>query len=81
MMKMTSTQERQRRSYPPPHFSFDYKTVAQYVLSIWHVLPTCLKASHMSYSGKSLIYHFALTEFFSALRHKGLWYRSSLEPP
>ena len=25
---MTSTQERQRRSSPPPYFSFDYKTVA-----------------------------------------------------
>ena len=26
---MTSTQERQRKSSLPPHFSFDYKTVAQ----------------------------------------------------
>ena len=78
-MKMTSTQERQRRSYPPPHFSFDYQTVAQCVLSIWHFLPACLKASHMSYSGKSLVYHFVLTEF-SPLRHKGLWYRSPSEP-
>ena len=26
---MTSTQERQRSSFPPPHFSFDYKTVAR----------------------------------------------------
>ena len=27
----------------------------------------------------SLIYHFALPEFFSAMRHKGLWNLSSLE--
>jgi len=26
---MTSTQERQRKSSPPPHLSFDYKTVTQ----------------------------------------------------
>ena len=25
---MMSTQERQRSSFPPPHFSFDYKPVA-----------------------------------------------------
>ena len=27
-----------------------------------------------------LIYHFAHTEFFSALKHKGLWWQSSSEP-
>ena len=26
---MTSIQEKQRSSSPPPHFSFDYETVAQ----------------------------------------------------
>ena len=35
-----------------------------------------------SYSNKSLlIYQFALAELVSALRHKGLWYQSSSEPP
>ena len=39
---MTSTQERQRHSSSPLHFSFDYKTVAQKVLGAQHLLPTHL---------------------------------------
>ena len=79
---VTSTQERQRRSFPPPHFSFDYEIVVHKILGhdISHP-PSC-----KSHRRPILINHFLFTSLLwlnSSLQwaNKGLWYQSSLEFP
>ena len=48
------------KDFSAPNFSFDHKTVAQWVPGHSILLPLCLLASQASYSHKSfLIYHFA----------------------
>ena len=44
-------------------------------------LPTHLQTAQVSYSNESVLITLPLDEIFSVLRHKGLWYWSSLEPP
>ena len=75
---MVSTQERQKRSSPPPLSSSDYKSVTHWVSETAQYLPaTCepYKCPNESLSSTR-----PLAEFLSGLKHKGLWCHSSWEP-
>ena len=65
---------RRRWSSPPPHFSFNYKTVCSPLSSLWGTLfPAPLYLSQVSYTNKSLLAcHFASHWILSGPRQKNL---------
>ena len=81
MMEAWYLLQKEKKVFLPPHFSFDYKTVAVSSQgTTFSCLPACKPCKHPILTNPLLSTNFASHWILSELRHKGLRYRSSSQP-